>query len=104
MKHTPEDFKEILGGGEDRVAKAKRIKEAMKGYKNSFKFSVRRRKLATGYKYYFTADAIGPQYKNNPEVMWGRPLRDFVLNTVRTEFPDASVSSGGGYSVTVVEY
>jgi len=66
MKHKPSDLKEILTTGEDRVAKVNEIKELMRGYKNSFKFTVVRRKLASGEKFYFTADALGTQMPNAP--------------------------------------
>jgi len=104
MKHKPTDLKEILTTGEDRVAKVNHIKFLMKGYKNSFKFTVVRRKVATGDKFYFTADSMDSKYQNHPECMEGRPLRDFVENTIRPYFPNISTTSGGGTSVTFSEY
>jgi len=102
MKHKATDFKEILTTGEDRVAKVNEIKELMKGYRNSFKFTVVRRKMATGDKFYFTADSY--DRRMHPECMEGRTLRDFVENTIRPYFPNISTTSGGGSSITYSEY
>lgn len=104
MKHKPSDLKEILTTGEDRVAKVNEIIELMKGYENSFKFTVKRRKLASGDKFYFTADSMESKYQNHPECMEDRPLRDFVENIIRPFFPDISTTSGGGTSITYSEY
>ena len=104
MKHRPNDLKEILTTGEDRVAKVNEIISLMRGYENSFKFTVKRRTLASGTKFYFTADSMASKYQMHPECMEGRPLRDFVENTIRIYFPEASVTSGGGTSVTFSEY
>ena len=104
MKHRPSDLKEILTTGEDRVAKVNEIISLMRGYENSFKFTVARRKLASGDKFYFTADSMGSKYQMHVECMEGRALRDFVKNSVQIYFPDASVTSGGGSTITVSEY
>lgn len=104
MKHKATDMKEILTTGEDRVAKVNEIIELMNGYKNSFKFTVKRRKLASGDKFYFTADSMESKYQMHPECMEGRPLRDFVEGTIRPYFPNISTTSGGGTSVTFSEY
>ena len=104
MKHRPKDLLETLTTGEDKVAKVNALKADLKGYRASFKFTVVRRKLAGGEKLFFTADALGPQYRDNPESMWGRPLRDFMLNSVRNYFPKATVTSGGTSTITIAEY
>lgn len=95
MKHKATDLKEILTTGEDRVAKVNEIKKFFED--RSITVRVVRRKLATGEKFYFHFEASDPQFA-------GRPFRDLCINTVKNWFPNASVSSGGTSSVTVVEY
>lgn len=104
MKHKPTDMKEILTTGEDRVAKVNELKEFFSRHKDSMKFSVTRRKLASGIKFYFHVQAVGVQYLDNPDIMWKDPLRDFVMDAIKREFPEAYLTSGGTIYMTFASH
>lgn len=102
MKHRPKDLLDTLSTGEDKVTKINSIKDFFREKK--LKISVRRRKLAKGEKIFFYIEATGPQYDNNPQGMWGKPFRLFVLGYIKLYFPNANITSVGTYNVTVAEY
>ena len=106
MKQRPKDLLDVLAGKDDKVAKVNELKASLKGYKDSLTFRVQRRKLGDikKEKLYFYAEAIGAQYINTNETMWGGPFRSFMLNSVRNHFPRARVTSAGTYNVTIAEY
>lgn len=104
MKHKSTDMKEILTTGEDRVAKANQVKKDFEQHKAVVTLRITRRKLAGGEKFYFHVDAVGGEYIETQRFSWKQGVRGLALPIIQAHFPDVSITSGGGTSVTFSEY
>ena len=98
MKHTAEDFKDILAGSIDKVTAVNEIKIRIKLHGLGFKTT--RRRLASGRKIYFH---ITNPHKNMDAVR----LRRLTKNIICFYFPNASnasITSACSSNWTIAEY
>lgn len=95
MKHSPNDFKDLLAGKQDKVAAVKVIKKELTDA--GLKVATSRRKLATGVKIYFTMST--PVLLDRPDA-----ARNFSEDIIRIYFPMAHLTSGGPTEWTIAEY
>lgn len=102
MKYSPDDFKDKLAGKQDKIAAINAIKEAHGAA--GLDIAIKRRKLASGKKIYFTVTPPKTVYDSSDWLNRVHSVRQFSQSTVQTYFPEASLTSGGPSGWTISEY
>lgn len=99
MKHTAEDFKDILAGKPNKFAYINFLKLIFK--EQGYHYKIRRRKLASGQKFYFYISIIDfdIDLDDSDDSWWYHSI-----NLIRAFFPKARLTSGSISGWTIAEY
>ena len=95
MKHRPKDLHDTLATGVDKVELVNELKQEIRSA--GYGIKVKRRKLASGEKLYFTITI--PE-----EEFWTIHTRSSVVTLMQRYFPEASITSANSSEVTYSEY
>ena len=98
MKHTAEDFKDMLAGGIDKVEAVELLKSIL--LENGHHCKITRRKTATGRKIYFHINRINP----DPDVSYVGSWWFASENIIQIYFPGAHLISGNINGWVIAEY